>query len=472
VYEKLRLSRGPALLLIQPPVYDFALFDLFFKPYGLLRIGRWFAESGYEITFVNGLDYRDRETKRSLGPVRRKRTGTGKFHRLPLRLDEELPGAAETASAFGEFRRDYAARTGRYISRYGILPESFRRQIAAARPDLVFVSSQMTYWYPGVAETVRTVKELYPGVPIVVGGTYATLLPEHCRKVCGADYAFRGKIEEEMEGPDNLDGFLIERGLPLPAGKIPPDPLLISGVWEDAGVIRLNRGCPFRCAYCASALIEPHFSAGDGERLWEQVKEMHGRFGTRNFAFYDDALLEKKEQALLPFLEAAIRAENTFSFYLPNAVHLRHIDAETARLLRRAGFQEVRLGYESADEQSLAVGAKHRSGEAGKAVESLLAAGFAPGSITLYILAGLPGQTSGEVEETLSRAERLAVRLSIAEYSPVPGTALWEASLQGSVYPLAEEPLFQNNTILPLQWEGLNYEDLERFKRMAKRMSP
>ncbi len=465
MYEEIRDRRGPKLLLIQPPVYDFALYDLFFKPYGLLRIGRWFAESGYTITFVNGLNYRESETLRRLGPVRRKANGTGKFHRLPLKLDDELPRNSGTAKLIGEFRRDFAARTGRYISRYGMLKERFRGQIAAARPDLIFVTSQMTYWYPGVAETVAAARDLHPGVPVVVGGTYATLLPEHCRTVCGADLAFNGRI-------DALKDLLEERRLPLPAGEIPPDPLLIEGVWEDAGVIRLNRGCPFRCSYCASSKIDPYFTPGKGERLWEHLQEMHGRFGTRNFAFYDDALLEDKERAFLPFLESAIASKKSFSFYLPNAVHIRHIDAEIARLMRRAGFEELRLGYESADEASTAVGAKYGYGEAGKAVESLLSAGFSRGSVTLYILAGLPRQRAEEVEETLGRAARLGVGLSIAEYSPVPGTALWEESLGASIFPLAEEPFFQNNTILPLQWEGMDYEDLQRVKRIAGELSP
>ncbi|MFP4617647.1 MAG: hypothetical protein ACLFMZ_02280 [Spirochaetaceae bacterium] len=37
----MRKEKGdaPEVLLVQPPVYDFALYDLHFKPFGLMRMG-------------------------------------------------------------------------------------------------------------------------------------------------------------------------------------------------------------------------------------------------------------------------------------------------------------------------------------------------------------------------------------------------------------------------------------------------
>ncbi len=323
----------------------------------------------------------------------------------------------------------------------------------------------MSYWYPGVKEAVDTVREYHGKVPVVVRGVYASLLPEHCRRVVAPDLLLRGN---ELEP---LRDLLLRRSLPVPAGGLPAGPALVEGVWEDAGILRLNRGCPYRCSYCASRLIEPVFERGSGEELWERAVEMNRRFGTRNFAFYDDALLMGKREALFPFLERAVEAKENFSFFLPNAVHIRYLDAETARLMYRAGFEEIRLGYETADDTSTAATAKYERSRVPEAVEALLSAGFKNERIVLYILAGLPGQWAKEVEESLRSAAKLGVRLSLAEYSPVPGTELWSTSLKMSPYPIEKEPLFENNTIFPLEWEGFRRKDMERLKRSSREFS-
>ena len=51
-----------------------------------------------------------------------------------------------------------------YFYRHGIHPESFRRKLLEIeKPDLIWVTSIMTYWYPGVLEAVRIVREIFPG---------------------------------------------------------------------------------------------------------------------------------------------------------------------------------------------------------------------------------------------------------------------------------------------------------------------
>jgi radical SAM superfamily enzyme YgiQ (UPF0313 family) len=435
----------PKVLLIQPPVYDFALYDLFFKPYGLLRIGRWLADSGWKVEYLDGLDYREPETVAALGAPRRRADGTGK---LPKR---EVPKPAPLA----EIPRRY--------SRYGILPEVLERRIARSGADLVLVTSQMTYWYPGVAETAAAVRRALPGAALCVGGVYATLLPEHCRRVTEADEVAAGTAEEA------LPACLRRLGLPEPSAPFSGRPLMRPGVWEDAGVLRLNRGCPYSCEYCASSLIEPGFTSGDPEEAYLTAERMHREYGTRNFAFYDDALLVNRHRSLLPFLELVMRAEMQLAFYTPNAVHLSGLDRETARMMARAGFREVRLGYESADADfHLRRDRKYSADEVAPAIETLREAGFRGEEIILYVLAGVPGQDPAELEETIRAAAGFGVRAAVAEYSPVPGTPMWEESVRLSRYDLAGEPLYHNNTVFPMERSGFDRTELERLKQLSR----
>ena len=439
---------APKILCIQPPVYDFALYDLFFKPYGLLRIAAHLHKQGYEVEFINGLDYHDAETGAVLGSPRRKSNGTGKFHRQPA----QLPAGVQSIT--------------RYYSRYGILPEVFARKIAAARPDLVLITTQMTYWYQGVAEAVQAVRAAHPAVPVVVGGVYATLMPEHCRATTGADEVIAGDGIRQL--PLILSKYRLDTagGAALDADHRVPGLYGGKEVWADAGVVRLNAGCPYRCTYCASKIIEPHFQAGDYRMVWDQIWAMYRRFGTLNFAFYDDALLVRKEELLLPLLEEIIRSKLPLRFYTPNAVHMHYIDRETAGLMRAAGFQEVRLGYESADESfHLAQDGKYTPDEVPAAIRALKQAGFPARSIILYVLAGLPRQRAEDVQRTLNKVAPFGVRVSIAEYSPVPQTALWQESVAAARVPIEAEPLYHNNTFFPMEWEGFTRNDLEALKR-------
>jgi len=70
--------------------------------------------------------------------------------------------------------------------RYGLSPNALQQILATAdRPDLVLVGSMMTYWYPGVVEAIGEVRTAWPGVPVLLGGNYATLCPEHARAFSG-----------------------------------------------------------------------------------------------------------------------------------------------------------------------------------------------------------------------------------------------------------------------------------------------
>ncbi|MBN2048878.1 MAG: radical SAM protein [Spirochaetales bacterium] len=442
-------SEKPKVLLVQPPIYDFALYDLFLKPAGLLSVGYSFAQAGYDTRFVNGLDYTDPVSSRLLGRPARKADGTGKFFRRPLRLPEALRPA------------------GRAYARYGLHPEVFRKRILKAfgkdKPDLILLGTGMTYWYPGVRETAETLRELFPGVPVFAGGVYATLLPEHCERVCAVDAAIRGPAAPGLREP------LARYGLP----PIDPEPedkgyrvLMDTEVWKDAGVLLLNRGCPYDCAYCASSLVSGPFSPGDPEVLYETLKAMHRTAGTKHFAFYDDALLVRKEEVLYPFLDKVLRSGSSFSFYLPNAVHIALLDRETAMMLKKAGFREIRLGLESSSPvfHSLLDGKVSKPGF-DDTLEVLKEAGFSSGDIIVYILAGLPEQAAEEVEESIRFVKSRGVRISLSEYSPVPGSPLWARCLHLSGPDLEREPLWQNNTFFPMEWKGFTREDLRRMKR-------
>lgn len=436
--------KRPLALLIQPPVYDFALYDHYIKPVGLLRLARWLKTAGWETEIVNALDYAAGSLPVGAKKLRRRKDGTGKF----FRREAAYP--------------DIEKRIPRPFSRYGVPADLLEQGLRGLRPDLILITSGMTYWYPGVREAARLCRRLFPAVPLLVGGTYATLMTQHCREVIPCDEVIAGGGERALRR------FLQHRSLPAPPGPIPFQPEPAWEGWRDAAVLRLREGCPFRCRYCASSALHPAFHADSLESLLGQFRSIRERWGTRNFAFYDDALLFRSHELFKPFLEGVI-AQGGASFFTPNAVHLKYIEYETACLMRRAGFREVRVGFESlsADFHRQYDG-KVESGALAEKGRTLAAAGFRAEDVRVYILAGLPGQRVADIRDSIRYVRSLGHPVSLTEFSPVPGSPGWEEWAPQCQYPLAEEPLYHNNTLFPFERPDFTAEDLRRLKGEAR----
>ena len=69
----------------------------------------------------------------------------------------------------------------------------FREELSKInKPDIILVTSMLTYWYPGVFRAIWLIKEKFNDVPVVLGGIYATLCFEHAKKFSSADYIVKG----------------------------------------------------------------------------------------------------------------------------------------------------------------------------------------------------------------------------------------------------------------------------------------
>ena len=103
-------------------------------------------------------------------------------------------------------------------------------------PDLILITSLFTYWAEYVQKAVDFSRQQFPNAKIVVGGIYASLMPEHCKNFTKCDEVFVGVCEE--------------------AEKCPPDYSLVN---VDYQIIHTSRGCIRKCPCCGVYEIEPTF---------------------------------------------------------------------------------------------------------------------------------------------------------------------------------------------------------------------
>lgn len=437
----------PRVLLINPWIHDVAAYDLWLKPLGLLVIGGVLRSHGIEASLIDCLDCGQpaQHAARPQAPVR-KGDGSGHFHKKTLPCPEILR----------PFNMPFR--------RYGIAPEALRAAIAdQPRPDAVFVGSMMTYWYTGVIETIAHVRECLPGVPVYLGGVYATLCPEHARANSTADRVFTGEFTSSMLKQMDFTELLSEQ-----TGFRMPDCSLLATC--SSIPVLTSRGCPNRCPYCASHLVYDGFEQCDPDAVVKAVHDLHMYKGARDFALYDDALLINSQQHFIPFAQGLISLGLPIRLHVPNGLHIRHITDEIARLLKAAGCATIRLGFESADENLQATtGGKVRNDDYLRAARALHKAGFTREQVGVYILAGLPGQRSEQIAHSIRFVHDSGLRPFVSEYSPIPGTAMWSAAVKASPLPIAHEPLLHNNSLLPCRWEGCTPEDVHLLKRFARR---
>jgi len=442
----------PTILLVNPWIYDFAAYDLWVKPVGLLSIAGLLKKIGFRVHMIDCLDphhpamTRDRFSRQP----KRKLTDRGHFHK------QELPKPRQLLQVNKKYRR------------YGILPSVLEAELRnSPAPSAILVTSMMTYWYPAVVETINTIKRIYPRVPVVLGGIYATLCPEHARRYAGAHYVFTGPCNEDLltllnDLTGHQNNGCNEHFFPK------PDCSLLSS--KKSIPLLTSRGCPFSCTYCASNILYPSFEQRDPRTIVSEIEHWIYEEETTDFVFFDDALLVNPENHILPFLNEIIRRNIHVRFHVPNGLHVRAIDHTLSELLFRAGFKTLRLGLESADpEIQITTGNKVRNRDFVRAAQALLDVGFSSHEVGVYVLVGLPGQEFRSAYESVCFVLDNGLRPFVSEYSPIPGTALWNSAVRSSPFPIADEPLFHNNTLLPCRWEKFTVRDLIKLKAISRK---
>lgn len=417
------------ILLVNPPIYDFAAYDFWLKPFGMLRVAGALRHSAELQLF----DYLDREHPFT--------------QRLQLRRDSWQRGnfpstEIEKPSVFREIPRRY--------HRFGLPRQLFQNYLQQHGPfDAILIQSVMTYWYPGIQEVLDDIRTFSPQAKTILGGVYATLCTQHAVSL-GIDLVIQGSnlapLWQFLNITPVVDALPFWEGYPQ----------------LQVAILKLAQGCPFRCSYCSVPKVDPRFYSHPLDRSYREL-EMLVRQGVTNVAFYDDALLYQPERILVPFLKHVMEQRYQVNFHTPNALNARFITEELAELMVAAGFKTFHLGFESsAYEWHRHTDRKVYSHELVRAVERLVAAGADRRYITAYLIMGHPQSDLQDVEASIYFARDTGIRSMLAEFSPIPGTPDGEKCRQ---WVNLDEPLWHNKTVFPIV--RLGWDEVQRLKNIA-----
>jgi hypothetical protein len=422
------------ILLVNPPIYDFAAYDFWLKPYGLLEVAG-FLRGKADFTLFDYLD-RQHPFMTIKNELHSDQWGRGRFYR------QKIPNPGPLANI------------PRYFRRFGLPRDMFIEFLQQHQSfNFALIQTTMTYWYQGVQEVISDIRTHLPKTKIVLGGNYVTLCAGHAEKL-GADLLIRGTDLKPL-----WEFLNISPNMDQPA------------LWQTyhdlkVGVLKLSQGCPFTCTYCSVPRVYGKFKARPMDRSLDEL-ELLAQQQVKNIAFYDDALLFDAENVLMPFLEQVLKRNIKVNFHSPNALNARFITKELAELLVRAGFKTFYLGFESsASKWQSKTGSKVSSDELARAVKCLRAAGAEPAEITAYQILGHPHGDSQQLEGTMQFANSLGIRGTLADFSPIPGTADGNYC---SKWVDMSEPLFQNKTAFPIILLG--NDEVNRLKDIQRKLN-
>lgn len=438
------------ILLINPWITDFAAHDFWIKPLGLLYVGAFLKKRGHNVSLIDCMDRflpgSGIEFEHDI-----RRYNTGKFHREIIPKPECLNNVP------------------RYFCRYGIPTERFMELLAdTCKPDVILVTSIMTYWYHGVFEAIEFVRRHFPGVPVVLGGIYARLCEKHAREKSGADVVITTNLPSgQVDIIESTYGIYSDISEISDTFSGWPEPL-----WELYGnlitaSVLTTRGCPFNCTVCASKLLFNGFERRDPLNAAGEITGLAER-GVMDIAFCDDALLINTKTHAVPLFEAVADSGTGARFHTPNGLHVREITPELAKLMKKAGFVTIRLSLETASQdRSSDFSDKVSRDEFRAAAKALYEAGFDTGNVGAYIMAGLPGQEPEEVYDSVRFANNAGVTVKPALFSPVPGTVEFDRAVTAGIISPESDPVLHNKSLRTVDYFKGGYEGYKEFKRFV-----
>lgn len=321
--------------------------------------------------------------------------------------------------------------------------------------------------YKYVKKLAEMIKR-YKDVPIIVGNSVATSIPEILLQKTRVDIGVMGEgditIVEVLKAIENrtpleeVNGIFFQKN-----GKLifTPERAIVSdldelsfinyklfdiGSYLDKGrynvsepypvkfealkamLINTARGCLFKCTFCYHVFNNKKYRLRSIESIGKEIKLLQKAYGVNYIQFSDELTLYSKAQANRfadYFLEEGI---DIFWAAECRAGLLKDNDLDLALKLKRAGCVEMAYSLESADEQILkAMNKKMDMQDFVTQTQVLHKAGI---TTSTSLVIGYPQETEETIEKTFNCCYENDIYPSVGYLLPQPGTPMYEYAIK------------------------------------------
>ena len=247
-------------------------------------------------------------------------------------------------------------------------------------PDQIKITSLFTYWSNYVRDSVNFYKGTYPRAKVIVGGIYASLMPEHCKQ-SGCDEVFVG-VDNRVE-------------------KFKPAYDLVE---VDYQIVHTSRGCMRKCKFCGTWRIEPEFIS---------KKSIKDEICSNRVIFYDNNLLANPYiKVILEELKNAKHNGRVVYSESQCGIDGRLLTSEVAKLLKQARFLSPRIAWDHGYKQHSMIK---------KQIDMLVDAGYPSKDIYVFMIYNFePGYY--EMLKKLKQCKKWGVQIADCRYRPLNQT--------------------------------------------------
>jgi radical SAM superfamily enzyme YgiQ (UPF0313 family) len=350
----------------------------------------------------------------------------------------------------------------------GLSWSAYERYLLTIRPDLIATETKT----PVVRQHWRMLarmREWLPETKLVLMGDHATALPEESLRnspadfiITGGDYDFSllGIARHIAAGSPLPPGIYYREGAAIknsgpfnPAAGLSALPFIdreLTG-WRRYGE-RLYKALPFtyiaagrdcaygRCTFCAWTALYPKYRVRAPENVLAEIEQLVVQYGMREI--FDDTGTFPSGKWLNEFCGGMISSRLNRRVRISCNFRGDYLLADDLDLMRRAGFRLMKVGLESASQETLDRLQKGTS--AARFEESLIRAKNAGLEIHLTIMLGFPWEKREDAEATVALGRRLlaegrADMLQATVVVPYPGTPLYAEAIKNDWFRISPD---------------------------------
>lgn len=327
----------------------------------------------------------------------------------------------------------------------GYNPKRIDLALKRLRPELVGISA-FTETYPNALRIAGQVKEWDQTVPVVLGGSHPSILPEEVVAEDAVDFVVVGEGEQTLvelaaalgDGGDlgAVAGLVWKRdGVPVVNERRPlldPDSiglpardLLSLEFYTDAyNVLTARGGCPYRCPFCsASHIWSGRHRPRSPKAVVDEIELLVRQYGAAYVFFVDDIFTLRRDW-VMEFLTEMERLGGAISWACGTRVD--RVDDELLQAMAAHGCVGIQFGVESGSQVILDSVKGIDKDSALKAVRSSVAAGI---RTTASFMVPFPQDTEETLRETFEFIGQLGdegAEILMSYTTPYPGTEFYE----------------------------------------------
>lgn len=318
--------------------------------------------------------------------------------------------------------------------------------------DIIGITGMVTV-YGYIKWLCEIIKESFPQVPLIVGGTVASAMPELFLQKTKADIACIGEGEEavkelafaidEKGDLESVKGIYFKRGneiiksqhralnsnldsIPFPAWHLFEiedyirNHYLVNSPAKSMNVIS-GRGCPYHCTFCYRNFGKT-VRYRSINNIIKEIKTLKENYKVTHFDFQDE-LFTVNDKRVMEFCQKILEDGLKITWRCLGRANLAKY--ELLKLMKEAGCLWLGYGIESGSQRMLdSMNKKIKVEQAKEAIRLTRKVGI---DVSATFIVGMPGETGESIGETVGFCKEMEIFNVPFFAAPYPGTSLYQS---------------------------------------------